>query len=129
MLNDPLAAALSKIENAEKIGRSQVVVNPSSKILLKILEIMNEFGYIGSYEVLSEERGGTIKINLIGAINKCNVIKPRFSVTRVTAEKFEKRFLPAQGFGIIIISTSQGLMTLDEAKEKGVGGKLIAFIY
>ena len=49
MLNDPLAAALSKIMNAEKIGRKEVEIKPASKIIKKVLELMNDNRYIGAY--------------------------------------------------------------------------------
>ena len=70
-----------------------------------------------------------MKINLIGSINKCGVVKPRFSVKKNDFEKYEKRYLPAQNFGILIVSTSQGIMTNYEAKEKNLGGKLLAYVY
>ena len=44
-------------------------------------------------------------------------------------EKFERRYLPAKGFGFLLVSTSKGIMTNEEAKTNGVGGKLIAYIY
>jgi len=44
-------------------------------------------------------------------------------------EKWEKRFLPAFDFGLLIVSTSQGVMTHKEAREKGIGGRLIAYVY
>ena len=90
---------------------------------------MQDHGYIGSYEVQSAGRGGVLKVNLIGGLNNCGVVKPRFSVTKAEYDKFEKRFLPAKDFGLIIISTSKGIMTLKEAREKGLGGKLLAFVY
>lgn len=129
MLNDTLANMLSKMLNYEKAGKKEVMINPVSKMMRKVLKIMNENGYIGQYEDVSNARGGLIKINLLGKINNCCVIKPRFSATLEEFEKFEKRFLPAKGMGIIIISTPLGLMTLDEAREKRTGGKLIAYCY
>ncbi|MAG78181.1 30S ribosomal protein S8, partial [archaeon] len=59
----------------------------------------------------------------------CGVIKPRFSVKIDGYEKFEKRFLLSKDFGLIIVSTSKGIMTHIEAKEKKLGGKLLAFVY
>ena len=128
-LNDTLANALSNLLNAEKVGKENCMVHPASKLIKTVFEIMQDHKFIGSYETVAEGRGGYLKINLIGGINNCGVIKPRFSVTKAEYQKFEKRFLPAKDFGIIIISTSKGIMTLKEAKEKGLGGKLIAFIY
>ncbi|MFT4305058.1 MAG: 30S ribosomal protein S8, partial [Candidatus Woesearchaeota archaeon] len=83
----------------------------------------------GTFEEEDNKRGGILNLNLINKLNKCGVIKPRFSCELNEFEKFEKRFLLAKGFGILIVSTSQGLMTHDEAKEKKIGGKLIAYCY
>ncbi len=66
---------------------------------------------------------------LLGKVNKCGAIKPRFSVKKGGFEKFEKRYLPAKNFGMIIVSTSKGLMMHDEAKKKGLGGRLISYVY
>jgi len=128
-LNDPLSNVLSNIENCEKIGRHECVVRPVSKLIIKVLEIMKDHYYIGSYEIIKNNRGDLIKINLIGKINRCRVIKPRLSFKTFDIENFEKRFLPAKDFGIIIVSTTKGLMTHIKAKENNFGGKLIAFIY
>lgn len=128
-MNDSIANALSKIEIYDKLGRKKVELTPSSKLLKGILQIMNEQGYIGTFEEEDNKRGGILNLNLINKLNKCGVIKPRFSCELNEFEKFEKRFLLAKGFGILIVSTSQGLMTHDEAKEKKIGGKLIAYCY
>ncbi len=129
MLNDILANTLSKILNAEKKSRNECLVKPSSKIVKKVLEIMKDNLYIGNFVEIKDNRGGVLKINLIGKINNCNVIKPRYSVKIGFFEKFEKRYLPAKGFGIIIISTNKGIMTVEEAKEKKIGGRLLAYCY
>jgi len=128
-LNDTLANALSKINNAEKLGRKECFVRPASKILKKILEIMSDNHYIGEYNEVYAERGGTLQINLIGRINKCGAIKPRFSVDTDEYEKFEKRYLLAKGVGLLIVSTSKGIMDHESAKKKGIGGKLLAYVY
>ncbi|MCH7727682.1 MAG: SUMF1/EgtB/PvdO family nonheme iron enzyme, partial [Planctomycetes bacterium] len=59
----------------------------------------------GSYKEVDDGRGGIIELNLLGNMNKCGVIKPRFSTTNETFEKWEKRYLPAKDFGILIVST------------------------
>jgi small subunit ribosomal protein S8 len=128
-MNDTLAAAMNDILNAEKIGRSTCVVTPVSKVTKVVLEIMKENKYIGEFKIIEDGKGGLIEINLIGGINKCGVIKPRFSVEKQEFVKFEKRYLPARGFGLMIISTSSGVMTQEQAKEKGIGGKLLAYVY
>lgn len=129
MLNDSLAAALSKILNAEKNNKKEVLIKPSSKIIKKILVIMNEDSYLGTFEEVKDGRGNFLKVNLLGNLNKCGVIKPNFSTKKGEFEKWEKRYLPAKELGVIIISTPLGIMTHHQAKEKGQGGKLLAYFY
>lgn len=129
MNNDPLANVMSKILNYERIGREAVSLYPVSKLAKTVLDILNRNGYVGSFEEQVTTRGTALKLNLLGTINDVGVIKPRFAVNKVDFEKFEKRFLPARGVGVIIISTSKGLMTLEEAKKENVGGRLIAYCY
>ena len=128
-MNDTLAIALNNIYNAEKVAKSTCVFRPVSKVTEKVLEIMKDGQYIGDYLRIEDGRGDQFKVNLIGGVNKCGVIKPRFSVTTKEYEKFEKRFLPAKDFGFLIVSTSKGIMTHIQAKEKHLGGKLLAYVY
>lgn len=128
-MNDPLSNALSKIFNAEEVGKKTVTIKPVSNLIKKVLDLMNEEGYIGKYEEVDDGRGCYLKLNLLGSINRCGAIKPRFSATFSDFEKFEQRFLLAKGFGMIIVSTSKGLMTHYKAKEKKLGGRLVAYCY
>jgi small subunit ribosomal protein S8 len=127
-LNDPLSNVLSNILNCEKSGKKECTVGNSSKLIKKVLQIMKDHKYIGDFKEY-EGRGNAIKINLLGRINKCGVIKPRLSVKKDQMEKYEKRYLPAKDFGVIIISTNRGLMTHIQAKEKEFGGRLISYVY
>ncbi|PIZ52117.1 30S ribosomal protein S8 [Candidatus Woesearchaeota archaeon CG_4_10_14_0_2_um_filter_33_13] len=129
MLNDPLAAALAKIMNAERVGKKEVVVRPASKMIKKILTLLNEHSYLGAFEEVEDGKGGQLKVNLLGNINKCGVVKPRFSTKNGEFEKWEKRYLPAKDFGVLLISTPQGIMPHNQAKEKKIGGKLLAYCY
>lgn len=129
MLNDPLANVLSYINNHEKLGRKEIVVANNSKVIRKILDILNTNSYVGTYTEIEDGKGKLLNISLIGNVNKIGVIKPRFNVKKDDYEKFEKRYLPAKDFGILIVSTSKGMMTHNEAKEKGLGGRLICYCY
>nr|AJS11978.1 30S ribosomal protein S8 [uncultured archaeon] len=128
-LNDTLANTLSLILIDEKAGRNGSNIRPSSKIIKKVLEVMKSNNYIGDFEEIKDGKGNTIKLNLIGNINKCGVVKPRYSVKKDEFEKFEKRYLLARGMGILIVSTPFGIITHNEAKKKGIGGKLLAYCY
>ncbi len=129
MLNDPLAAALAKIMNAEKVGKREVVIRPASKMIKTILNIMNERNYLGTFEEVDDGKGGYLRVYLTGNINQCGVIKPRFSTKFRDVEKWEKRYLPAKDFGVIFITTPTGVTTHYSAKEKQTGGRLLAYVY
>ncbi|MAF99263.1 MAG: 30S ribosomal protein S8 [Nanoarchaeota archaeon] len=124
MLNDPLAAMLSKLLNAERLARKNCTIIVGSSTIKRVLEIMNEHHYVGGFD---DE--GALTVHLLGKINKCGVIKPRFSTKADGFEKWEKRYLPAKDFGIIIVSTPKGIMTHQQAKEQHIGGVLLAYCY
>jgi len=128
-LNDPLSNVLSQMNSYEKIGKKELTTLNNSKTIKKVLAIMQEYKYVGGFDEIKDSKGDSLKIYLLGSINKTGVIKPRFSVKKETYEKFEKRFLPAKDFGIIIVSTPEGMMAHTEAKKKALGGKLISYCY
>lgn len=128
-MNDTLANALSHILNCEKIGKTECTIKNVSKVIKNALEILKKHGYVGKMTVTKDSRGETLVVELKGTINNCGAIKPRFPVTMGDYEKFEKRYLPAKNFGIMIVSTSKGMMIQDEAVKQNLGGKLIAYCY
>jgi small subunit ribosomal protein S8 len=129
MLNDPLANMMSLILNNELIGVQECLIKPSSKIIKELLKVMKENGYVGEFKETEDSRGNYIKLALTGSINKCGIIKPRYSVKNNNFEKFEKRFLPAKDIGILFVSTPSGIMTHYDAKSKKTGGRLLAYCY
>ncbi len=129
MLNNPLANVLSYINNHEKLGKKDITLPNNSKFIRKVLTILNEHNYLGTFTEIEDGKGKTLQLNLLGNINKTGVVRPRFNVKKDDYEKFEKRYLPAKDFGIIIVSTSKGLMIHTDAKEKGLGGVLVCYCY
>ncbi|MGB8217574.1 MAG: 30S ribosomal protein S8 [Candidatus Methanoperedens sp.] len=129
MLLDPLADALSTIKNAESIGKPECTIRPASKVIGSVLKVMKDKGYIGDFEFIEDGKSGVFKVQLKGKINKCGVIRPRHAVKNTEFESWEKRFLPAKGFGSIILTTPNGVMTHSEARENGLGGQLLAYVY
>lgn len=127
-LNDPLANVLSFINNQERLGRRDLLTKNNSKLIREVLKIMQDEQYIGSFEQ-QEDVFSSLKINLLGKINKCGVITPRFKVKVGDYEKYEKKFLPALGMGMLLVSTNKGLMTNAKAKELNLGGTLICYLY
>ena len=124
-----LADALKTIYNAEKRGKRQVVLRPSSKVIVKFLQAMQAHGYIGEFEIIDDHRSNKIVVELIGRLNKCGVISPRFDVEYAEIEKWVVNLLPSRQFGHILISTTYGIMTHEEARRKRTGGKILGFFY
>ncbi|MFA6710253.1 MAG: 30S ribosomal protein S8 [Candidatus Methanomethylophilaceae archaeon] len=129
MQSDPLNDAMSVMKNAAEIGKSECLIQPSSKLIGRVLKVMQDYGYINQFEYVEDGKAGKFRVMMKGAINNCGVIKPRYSVKTTDLEKFESRFLPAQDFGVLILTTTEGVITHTHARELGVGGKLLAFVY
>lgn len=124
-----LADCLKTITNAEKRGKRQVLIRPSSKVIIKFLECMQQHGYIGEFEIVDDHRAGKIVIELTGRLNKCGVISPRFDVSVGGIEQWVTNLLPSRQFGHVILSTTFGILTHEEARRKKTGGKILGFFY
>lgn len=124
-----LADCLKTISNAEKRGRRQVLIRPVSKVVIKFLRQMQQHGYIGEFEIVDDHRANKIVVELTGRLNKCGVISPRFDINHEDIEKWVVNLLPSRQFGCILISTTYGIMTHQEAKRKKTGGKILGFFY
>jgi len=126
---NPIADAMSAIKNAGDSGKLNVIVEPASRLFGDMLKVMKEYGYISEFEKVDDGRGGQFAITLTGGINKCGVINPRFSVKVEELEDWEVRYLPGKGFGIIILTTSKGVMSHEQARKLGIGGELLGYVF
>jgi small subunit ribosomal protein S8 len=126
---DTLANGLTTIINNEMRNKRECIISPASKLLGRILRIIQLNGYIGEFEFIDDGRSGKFKVQLLGRINKCGAIRPRFSVKVDEFEEWEKKFLPSRDVGILVISTPRGVLSHREAMEKRIGGRLLAFVY
>ena len=131
-MTDPIADMLTRIRNANTAKHDTVDV-PASKIKTEIARILLDEGYIKAYEIVEDGVVKTIKITLkYGADKNQKVISGLKRISkpglRVYAGKDE---LPRVlgGLGIAILSTNQGVITDKQARELGVGGEVLAFVW
>ena len=126
MSQDVVSDALNMIRNAKRARKETVTINRISNLLIEILKIMKAKNAIKKYKINSNEK--SVEIN-IGDLLDCKAIKPRFTVDKDQVEKYVRRYLPARNLGTVIVSTNHGLVTHQEAREKKIGGILIAYFY
>ena len=126
---DTLANGLTTIINNEIRRKRECVINQASKLLGRVLRVMQLNGYIGEFEFIDDGRCGKFRVQLLGRVNKCGAIKPRIPVGSKDLENWEKQFLPSKDIGVLIFSTSQGVLSHREIREKKIGGRLLAFVY
>ena len=126
---DTLANGLTTVVNNEMRNKRECIISPASKLLGRVLRIMQLNGYIGEFEFIDDGRSVKFKVQLLGRINKCGAVRPRFSVKTANFEEWEKRFLQSREVGLLVVSTPTGVLSHKDAIEKHIGGKLLAFIY
>ena len=124
-----LANLFATIYNNEMRNKSECLIIPASKLAQEVLRVVQKYGYIGEFEFIDDGRAGKLRVQLLGRIHKCGVIKPRSPVKKDEFYYWERKYLPAYGVGILIVTTNQGVMSHIEAKKKGIGGRLLGYVY
>ncbi len=128
---DPIADMLTRIRNANTSKHKTVDV-PASKMKVGIAEILYREGYIKSFEQINDNAQGTIRITLKYGEKGTRVIDGLKRISKPGLKVYAgKEELPKvlNGLGIAIISTSKGLMTDKEARNAGIGGEVLAYIW
>ena len=131
LCNDPIADMLTRIRNA-LIARHETVTIPASNMKKSIAQILLDEGYVKSVDYIDDGLQGQIKITLKYAQGKESVIKGLKRISkpglRVYARNDE---IPKVlgGLGIAIMSTPKGVMTDKEARNAGIGGEVLAYIW
>ena len=126
---DTIANGLTTIMNNELRRKKTCLIAPASKLLGNVLRVIQMNGYIGEFEFIDDGRSGKFRVQLLGRVNKCGAIKPRYAVKAKEIEKWGKIYLPSRDIGILAVSTPGGVISHREAKERNAGGSLLAFIY
>ncbi len=130
-MSDPIANMLNQLKNANHKFIENIEM-PASKIKVEIAKVLKDEGFIGGYKVAADQRQPVLKITLKFSAQKERVIqgvkrvsRPGLRVYRPHAE------IPViqNGLGIAIISTSKGVLSTQKAREKKVGGEILAYIW
>ena len=128
---DPIADMLTRIRNANRVGRRMVMI-PRSKICTGIAQVLKEEGYIDDFDVIEDQRQGQIRVKLKYSMKGEKVIhmlerasKPGRRIYRGVKE------LPKvlNGLGIAVVSTSKGVMSDRRARKEGVGGEVLCTVW
>jgi len=127
-LSDLVSTLFTTLQNNEMVRNHECVVK-ASKLVGEVLKTLQRKGYIGAFEYIENGRGGLFKVQLLGRINRSAPIRPRFSVGKDEFEFWEQRYLPGRDVGILVVTTPKGVMSHDEAKKLGIGGRLLGYVY
>ena len=126
---DSLSNALSTIMNNEFRNKRECIISPASKLIGLVLRVLQQNGYVGKFEFIDDGRFGKFEVQLLGRVNKCGAVRPRYYIKYTNIESWEKKFLPSSNIGILILSTAGGVLSHKDAKQKNVGGALLAYTY
>jgi small subunit ribosomal protein S8 len=131
MLTDPITDYLNRIRNALQSGHEEVEI-PSSRLKREMTRILKEQGYVSDFTIEAGRVGEVIKVRLRYTDDRSPVISGMQRVSRPG----RRRYVPNEdvprvlgGMGTTIMSTSSGVMTGHEAKQKGVGGEVVAYVW
>ena len=127
---DPIADMLTRIRNANRVGRKQVLI-PKSKICVGIAHVLKDEGYIEDFDVIDDEVQGQIRVKLKYAMNGDKVIHTLDRQSKPGRRLYKgvgdlPRVL--NGLGIAVVSTSKGVMSDRKARENNVGGELLCTV-
>lgn len=130
-ITDPIADMLTRIRNANSAKHTTVDI-PASKMKKSIAQILSDEGYIKSFEIIEDNKQGTIRVTLKYSENGKRVISGLKRISkpglRIYVNKDEIPYV-LNGLGIAIVSTSKGIMTDKEARKENVGGEVLAYVW
>ncbi len=127
---DPIADMLTRIRNANRVGRKLVLIN-KSKICSGIAQVLKEEGYIEAFDVIDDGKQGQLRVKLKYSMAGDKVIHEIDRLSKPGRRVYNKvEELPKvlNGMGIAVISTSKGVMSDRKAREQNVGGELLCTV-
>ena len=130
MMTDPIADLFTRIRNGLMVRHSRIDV-PGSKMKARIIEILKEEGYIKNFRIYEDNLQGIIRVYLKYSGDQ-SVIRGIKRISKPGRRNYVKRdSVPRvlNGLGLAIVSTSLGVMTDSECREKGVGGEVLGYIW
>src|SRR3954454_23320503 len=127
---DPIADMLTRIRNANRVGRRLVLI-PKSKICTGIAQVLKDEGYIEEYDTIDDARQGQLRVKLKYSMSGEKVIHELDRFSKPGCRVYRKvDDLPRvlNGMGIAVVSTSKGVMSDRKAREQNVGGELLCIV-
>ena len=133
VVTDPIADYLTRIRNA-LMAKRDIVSIPASKVKIALTHLLKEEGYIRAYKCIRDGKQGLIKIALKyeEGVERTPVIKSLKRESKPGCRRYvSSRTMPVirNGFGVAVVSTSQGIMSCAEAKKRKVGGEYLCSLY
>jgi len=131
VMTDPIADLLTRIRNANMVRHEKLEV-PASKIKKEVAEILKREGFVRDFEYIEDNKQGIIRIFLKYGTNNERVITGIKRISKPGLRVYAKADeVPKvlNGLGIAIVSTSQGVLTDKEARNKQVGGEVLAYVW
>jgi len=130
-VTDPVADLLTRIRNANSAGHDSLEA-PSSRLSMEIVKILQSEGFVKSYEIIKDKTQNRIKVNLKYGPQREKVLTNLKRISKPGLRVYAKRAeMPRVlgGLGIAILSTSKGVMTDRSARQNGVGGEVLCYVW
>ncbi|CAN5717810.1 MAG: 30S ribosomal protein S8 [Chloroflexia bacterium] len=130
-VNDPISDMLTRIRNAGMAHNVETTM-PSTKVLVAIAGILEQEGYIGSFEVIEKRPQNQLKVTLSYGPDRSHVIREIKRISKPGLRVYAgKDQLPRvkSGLGIAIVSTPEGVLTGYEARRRGIGGEVLCTVW
>ena len=125
-----LANLFASLQNAEMRRKKEAVIIPASNLASEVMRVLQKKRYIGEFEFIDDGVSGKLQGPASGTDQQVRGDHPAVSQSRRrTTPKWESRYLPAVGVGMLIVSTPEGVLSHTEAQEKNIGGRLLGYVY